>query len=29
MAAMIDVPTKLLIGGEMRDAVAGGTFPTF
>jgi acyl-CoA reductase-like NAD-dependent aldehyde dehydrogenase len=26
---MIDAPTKLLIGGEMRDAQAGRTFPTF
>jgi acyl-CoA reductase-like NAD-dependent aldehyde dehydrogenase len=26
---MTDLPTKLLIGGEMRDAVDGRTFPTF
>ena len=26
---MTDVPTKLLIGGELRDAAAGATFATF
>ena len=26
---MIDPPTKLLIDGELRDAAAGATFPTF
>ncbi len=26
---MIDPPTKLLINGELRDASAGATFPTF
>jgi len=26
---MIDAPTKLLIGGELRDAAAGATFATF
>ena len=26
---MTDAPTKLLIGGELRDAGSGATFPTF
>jgi acyl-CoA reductase-like NAD-dependent aldehyde dehydrogenase len=29
MAGMTDAPTKLLIGGEPRDASDGRTFPTF
>ncbi len=29
MAGMIDAPTQLLIGGELRDAQAGTTFTTF
>jgi aldehyde dehydrogenase (NAD+)/betaine-aldehyde dehydrogenase len=29
MNAMTDAPTRLLINGELRDAQAGATFPTF
>ena len=27
--SMTDVPTQLVIGGELRDAASGATFPTF